>query len=272
MDLPNIAQLHGRSLEDAIDLLYRRAIDRLIPQLARYIELRRQGLQTRADQIIAEAQHRETSGVPEVQHHLENQGKAPAAPLSKPANLDYAAEAKCLLEARHWIRFSPSASQRLWSPGRQADIHKLREHALLEAARPLIEALCKSELSAVGIVEHRFDEARVPPEFFRAGLWVLYRERSRLVELGERNRELWPGCCDLRLVPPIRTKLTRVQTVAAAMNALNLPIDSVEKTSFDLVRRQLKAWGDTACANAGDVALKKLMQRANEKRQKDQQD
>jgi len=55
------------------------------------------------------------------------------------------------------------------------------------------------------------------------------------------------------------------------MEVLNLPIDSVETASFDLVRGQLKARGDpvsAVCAKANDATLKKLMQRANGERKK----
>jgi len=265
MGISNIAQLHGRSLADAIDLLYRQTLDRLIPVLASQAEQRRQELLTRTDQIIAELQSRETSRETQIRRHLEKQDKARADALPKPPN-----EQARKLGARYWIRFSPSATHTRWAPGLETDLH---QRALQEAASPLIEALCNGECGAVGVAEHRLQDARVPPEFFRARLWVLYRERSRLVELSVRDKELWPGCCDVRLAPPIR--LTRVQTVAAAMEALSLPIDTVEKSSFDSVRRQLNGTEDPlslVCAKASDATLKKLMQRANEERKKARQD
>src|SRR5215475_4839488 len=119
MGISNITQFHGRSLANTIDLLYRQTLDRLVPILARQAEQRRQELLTRTDQIIAELQSGETSRETQIRRQREEQDKSRVDALPKPAN-----EQARKLEARYWIRFSPSARHTRWAPGRETDLHQ----------------------------------------------------------------------------------------------------------------------------------------------------
>jgi hypothetical protein len=211
----DLNELHGLSLVEAIDQLYRRLVDRLAPELVAA--------------WVRHAEERKTLIKRTTDSTFPNMDEAEAI-FPKPTHRGFDAYLRLLKEHR-WACFSPSWIE--WERGATPRFAQAADQILRAATSPIIESLAHGKITATGIHEPEASSSgrkSISAEFFVGDLWVLRRVGWRLIRLtahGARVSEEKRGYCKVRLETAARRAADRVDVTLGEPTTAGEPAQTV---------------------------------------------
>jgi hypothetical protein len=246
MDTPDLAELYGLSLVEALDRLYQRATTAAIPKLERQMAKSQQELMEQATQIVAEFEARGGKYEAGVRQPVEAKHKTEASSQA-PARRVYKAKAPRLLEDRQLesIRFELGRPPQFLLTGSHLSTHirDVLAHELEKAAGQLIRGLCEGTIELEGAVGS-LPPQRISKYVFRTAC-VFQRRGARLSVLDDdgRTRSIYDG---VHFVSPPRAATSAKEKRALEWVIKDLRERGVEGTSkLDRLESCVKKFGVT---------------------------